>query len=73
MAEYNPDIIKPVESPHNITGLTPPGDRQQKKRRQHSPEENIENPQRQRRKPADKQNTGSKTAKNDRDSIDYCA
>ena len=42
MADYDSSIIKPVESLQNITGLTPVKHREQRKRRQQSPEENKE-------------------------------
>lgn len=74
MADYNSNIIKPVESPQNIPGLTGAKDRERKKR-QHPSEENLENPQRERRKTADGQNPRNKSAKkeDERRSIDFCA
>jgi len=75
MADYDSNIIKPVEGLQNVAGITGARDREQKKRRQHLLDENTENPQRERRKSTDKQNIRKKVGKNesDRDAIDYCA
>ena len=42
MADYDSNMIKPVEGLQNITGLTPVKGREQRKRRQQFPEENKE-------------------------------
>jgi len=42
MADYDSNMIKPVEGLQNITGLTPVKRREQRKRRQQFPEENKE-------------------------------
>ena len=42
MADYDSNIIKPVEGLQNIAGLTPVKGRDQRKRRQQLPEENKE-------------------------------
>jgi hypothetical protein len=75
MADYDPNIIKPVEGLQNVAGLVPAKGREQRKRRQHPRKENLESTQRERGKSADKQNPRNKIAKNenDRDAIDYCA
>jgi hypothetical protein len=75
MADYDSNIIKPVEGLQNVAGITGARDREQKKRRQHLLDENTENPQRERRKATDGQNIRNKAdkSKSDRDAIDYCA
>jgi len=75
MANYDSNIIKPVEGLQNVAGLVPARDREQKKRRQHPREENIESAQQEQDRSAERQKPRSKTAKNknDRDAIDYCA
>jgi hypothetical protein len=75
MADYDSNIIKPVEGLQNVAGITGARDREQKKRRQHLLDENTENPQRERRKSTDGQNIRNKAdkSKSDRDAIDYCA
>jgi len=42
MADYDSNMIKPVEGLQNITGLTPVKRREQRKRKQQFPEENKE-------------------------------
>jgi hypothetical protein len=74
MADYDSNIIKPVEGLPNIAGITGAKGREQRKRRQHPPDETTENTQR--RKSTDEQNADkSEVGKNksDRDAIDYCA
>ncbi len=76
MADYDSNIIKPVEGLPNIAGITGAKGREQRKRRQHPPDETTENLQRERHKSTDAQNADkSRVGKNksDRDAIDYCA
>ena len=75
MADYNSDIIKPVENLQNIPSLVPAKDREEKKRRQQLQKENKEKLQQELDKSADKQKTRNKITKNEneRDTIDYCA
>ena len=77
MAEIDHNIIKPVESLHNIGGITPAKRREERKKRQDLHEQNKE----QRRGDEDQlnesteENTAREIAEDDRDdhSIDYCA
>ena len=75
MADYNSDIIKPVENLQNIPGLVPAKDREEKKRRQQLQKENKEKLQQELDKSADERKTRNKITKNEneRDTIDYCA
>jgi hypothetical protein len=45
MADYDSNIIKPVDGLQNIAGLTPVKRREERKRRQQLPEENKEKEQ----------------------------
>lgn len=77
MAEIDHNIIKPVDSLHNIGGITPAKRREERKKRQ-----NI-NKQKQEQRQFDEdqlnesaeESTDRKIAENDQDdhSIDYCA
>jgi hypothetical protein len=76
MADYDSNIIKPVEGLPNIAGISGAKGREQRKRRQHLPDETAENTQRERHKSTDEQNphkSGTDKNKSDRDAIDYCA
>jgi hypothetical protein len=71
--DYN--IIKPVESLENITGLTPAKRREERKRRQNMHREKRKKSDQKPNGLADQQNTGGEFAKdeNEQHSIDYCA
>ncbi|MGD8501044.1 MAG: hypothetical protein PVJ86_10380 [Phycisphaerales bacterium] len=73
MADYDSNMIKPVEGLQNITGLTPARRREERKRRQQSNQENREKDE----STADEETLpqGQTENGNDQDStgIDYCA
>lgn len=69
MADSDYSLIKPVESPQNVTGLTPAKRREERKHRRNLHQEEKQKAE----------NTGDESAdelvadENDRHSIDYCA
>jgi len=75
MAEYDSNLIKPVEGLKNITGLTPVKHREERKRRQQLNQENEEKDESAR----DRETLPEEQTENDRDidsngiGIDYCA
>ncbi len=82
MADYDSNIIKPVEGLQSITGLTPAKRRQERKRRQQLQQENEEKDEQQMNEAFEEQdmenpdeewteNRGS--LDNDSNGIDYCA
>ncbi len=77
MAEIDHNIIKPVESLHNIGGITPTKRREERKKRQNLNEQNQEQHQldEEQLNESTEENTSREIAENDRDdhSIDYCA
>ncbi|MFB0552186.1 MAG: hypothetical protein ACETWQ_02625 [Phycisphaerae bacterium] len=82
MADYDSNMIKPVEGLQSITGLTPAKRREERKRRQQLQQENEEEGEQQLNESADEQdidNSDQKWTKNqsDRNSdsigVDYCA
>jgi len=85
MADYDSNMIKPVDGMQNITGLTPVKQREQRNRRQQLPEENKEKDESdegEQSKSVDEQDPGplpEKRAENengqnhDSIKIDYCA
>ena len=77
MADNDSNIIKPVESLHNIAGLTPTKRREQRKRRQNLHEPDKQEPESAKREPngpVDEQDFSEPNEnENDRNTIDYCA
>ncbi len=82
MADYDSNMIKPVEGLQSITGLTPAKRREERKRRQQLQQENEEEGEQQLNESADEQdidNPDKKWTENksDRNSdsigVDYCA
>jgi hypothetical protein len=75
MADYDSNIIKPVEGLQNVAGITGAKGQEHRKRRQNLLDKNTENPKRERHKSTDQQNIRNKAGKNesDPDAIDYCA
>lgn len=73
MADNDYNIIKPIESLKNITGLTPAKRREERKRRQNLPAENKEKGKQQMNESVDQQNHKNKlnNDENDQHSIDY--
>jgi hypothetical protein len=73
MADYDSNMIKPVEGLQNITGLAPARRREERKRRQQPDQENREKDE----SAGDEETLpeGQTENRNDRDSdgIDYCA
>ena len=71
--DYN--IIKPVESLHNIAGLTPAKRREERKRRQNLHAEHDEEDEQKLNDSLENECPDNAAAdnKNDRHSIDYCA
>lgn len=75
MAEYDSNLIKPVEGLKNITALTPVKHREERKRRQQSNQENDEKDE----SAQDRETLPEEKTKNDSDinsngiGIDYCA
>lgn len=71
--DYN--IIKPVESLHNIAGLNPAKRREQRKRRQNLNAEQDEEAEQELNDSLEKQSPDNVPTdnENDRHSIDYCA
>ena len=75
MAEYDSNLIKPVDGLKNITGLTPVKHREERKRRQQLNKENEENDEltQDREIPAEEQAAGNGDINSDGIGIDYCA
>jgi hypothetical protein len=84
MADYDSNMIKPVESLKNITGLTPAKRREERKRRQQLHQENEENGEQELNEAVDESAqgqgdvfeewTGNEHDQNPDDTgIDYCA
>jgi len=71
--DYN--IIKPVESLHNIAGLTPAKRREERKRRQNMHAEHNEEAEQELNDSLDQERPDKEPVhdENDRHSIDYCA
>lgn len=71
--DYN--IIKPVESLHNIAGLTPAKRREERKRRQNMHAEQNEEAEQELNDSLDQERPDKRPVddENDRHSIDYCA
>jgi len=75
MAEYDSNLIKPVEGLKNITALTPVKHREERKHRQQSNQENEEiDESAQDRETLPEEQTGKDSDINSNDiGIDYCA
>jgi len=82
MADYDSNLIKPVEGLQNITGLTPAKRREERKRRRQLHQENEEESEQQLNESVDEQDIDSSDQartenQSDRNSdsigIDYCA
>ncbi len=82
MADYDSNMIKPVEGLQSIAGLTPAKRREERKRRQQLQQENEEEGEQQLNESVDEQDIGNSDQKwtenqSDRNSdssrIDYCA
>ena len=82
MADYDSNLIKPVEGLQSITGLTPAKRREERKRRRQLHQENEEESEQQLNESVDEQDIDSSDQartenKSDRNSdsigIDYCA
>ena len=81
MADYNSNLIKPVEGLQNIKGLTPAKRREERKRRQQLYQENKDEEQKLNESVDEQDTTGSREGKNknrsnrnpDGTGIDYCA
>ena len=82
MADYNSNMIKPVEGLQSITGLTPAKRREERKRRRQLQQENQEQGEQQLNESVDEQDidnpdqkwTGNQGDRNsDSIGIDYCA
>ncbi len=73
MADYDSNLIKPVESLRNVAGLAPAKRRRERKRRRQLPEESAEHDE----SVTDDETTSQEEIENpeDRnsDGIDYCA
>jgi hypothetical protein len=75
MADYDSNLIKPVDSLKNITGITPAKHREERKRRQqlhHDNEENDESAKAE-ETPTEEQTGSKRDIKSDGIGIDYCA
>jgi hypothetical protein len=74
MADSDSNIIKPVESLHNIGGLTPAKRREERKRRQNWPEQENDEFEQQPDESVDEQDMSDFDNNGDeRNTIDYCA
>lgn len=74
MADNDSNIIKPVESPHNIAGLTPANRREERRRRQNLPEQENDEFEQQSDEPIDEQDVSDFDKNGDeKNTIDYCA
>lgn len=75
MPDNNSNIIKPVETLHNIARLAPAKRREQRKRRQDLQEQNKEKENQQNNEQISQQNPDQNPAdsENEINTIDYCA
>ena len=75
MAEYDSNLIKPVEGLKNITGLSPVKHRKERKRRQQLNQENEEKDElaEDREIPPEEQTGGDNDISSNGIGIDYCA
>ncbi|MHC4192955.1 MAG: hypothetical protein ACYS8I_03540 [Planctomycetota bacterium] len=74
MADSDSNIIKPVESLHNIAGLTPAKRREERKRRQNGPEQENDEFEQQTDESVDEQDVSDFDNNGDaQNTIDYCA
>ncbi|MHC4259036.1 MAG: hypothetical protein ACYSTF_01295 [Planctomycetota bacterium] len=74
MADNDSNIIKPVESLHNIAGLTPANRREERRRRQNLPEQENDEFEQQSDEPIDEQDVSDFDKNGDeKNTIDYCA
>jgi len=69
MADTDFNIIRPVDTLHNVPGLTPIQDREERKRRQNTPAGRKEPP----KEPKSEKNEQAEEHDDDTHSIDYCA
>jgi hypothetical protein len=75
MADKDSNIIKPVESLQNITGLTPARRREERKRRQDLHKKQQQEIEEEPNETIDEQNLSDELAENEngQNTIDYCA
>ena len=75
MADYDSNLIKPVDSLKNITGITPAKHREERKRRQQLHHENEEKDESDKGEetPAQEQPGSKRDINSDGIGIDYCA
>ena len=79
MADNDSNMIKPVESPQNIAGLTPTKRREERKRQQDLHKQKSEESEQEPNESVDEETIGNELTenKNDRNpdgiGIDYCA
>jgi len=75
MADYDSNMIKPVQSLKNILGLTPAKQREERKRRQQLHHENEEKDESDRGEetPPEEQTGNKSDINSDSIGIDYCA
>jgi len=75
MPDNNSNIIKPVETLHNIARLAPTRRREQRKRRQDLQEQNKEKENQKNNEQISRQNFDQNPAdsENETNTIDYCA
>jgi len=75
MADYDSNLIKPVDSLKNITGITPAKHREERKRRQQLHHENTEKDESDKGEetPTQKQPGSKRDINSDGIGIDYCA
>jgi len=70
----NDYTVRPIESLQNVTGITPAGHREEKKRRQTTYEQNEENTEQSEESAENKKDDGKLSGKeDDPTTIDYCA
>lgn len=75
MADKDSNIIKPVESLQNITGLTPARRREERKRRQDLHKKQEQETEEEPNETIDEQNLNDELTENEngQNTIDYCA
>ena len=75
MADYDSNMIKPVQSLKNISGLTPTKQREERKRRQQLHHESAEQDEsaRDEETPPEEQTGNKNDINSDSIGIDYCA
>jgi len=79
MADKDFNMVKPVESPQNIAGLTPARRREERKRRQDLRRQKKEESEEELNEPVDEETIGNELTENENDrntegaGIDYCA